>query len=370
MMHDIETLKLKYKPLLKKAKELFNYDRVNGELISKVSHAKRKKGFPTGSKSKDGYVTVSINSKNYLRHRIIFLLEQGYIPDILDHINGNRGDDRIENLRPVNISQNSQNKKINSNNNSGYTGVSHNVETNDWSSELKINGKKIFLGRYKTKEDAAVVRTIAELEYFGEYSPLLSRVGDDLILKGVNITEYIKKYLNGNGDAKIKDAATSLKKYFAEKFDLLDSSQRFHNSNNTSGHKGVRYSKIKKRWKSFIGKENKYVHLGHYKNIESAIMVRWIVELELQGKNSKLIMRSEDVPDIDQISISNYVKNYRDNNPNNNDDNLVSSLLNKLKEIADSMNIDYKKYLFKANVISPNSHEEAVSIFNALANAA
>ena len=146
-------------------KHLFDYDKETGNLIWKVSNSHSQKiGDIAGSlHQRLGYVQIGINSKRYYAHRLIFLYHKGYLPKTLDHINGDRGDNRIENLRAVTASQNQHNRKINSNNTSGYKGVSYNARANKWCAEIHLESKRISLGYYKTPEEAdAVVRKARE----------------------------------------------------------------------------------------------------------------------------------------------------------------------------------------------------------------
>lgn len=85
----------------------------------------------------------------------------------IDHINRDRLDNRKSNLRIVNYSENAINKGKQSNNTSGYVGVSFDKNRDKYAPHIKINRKKIFLGRYKTIEEAIAVRIEAEIIYFG-----------------------------------------------------------------------------------------------------------------------------------------------------------------------------------------------------------
>lgn len=86
-----------------------------------------------------------------------------------DHINGDKLDNRKENLRICNVSQNAANRKV-QNNNSGYKGVHY--RRNKWEAHIKINGKLIDLGRHPTPEDAALAYNKKATEIFGEFAKL------------------------------------------------------------------------------------------------------------------------------------------------------------------------------------------------------
>jgi hypothetical protein len=85
----------------------------------------------------------------------------------VDHFNRNRLDNQKENLRIVNYHINGFNKGKQSNNTSGYVGVSFDKGRNKWESHIKINRKKIHLGRFENIEDAINARLEAEIKYYG-----------------------------------------------------------------------------------------------------------------------------------------------------------------------------------------------------------
>ena len=88
----------------------------------------------------------------------------------VDHINGNGLDNRRSNLRPCSRLQNSWNKKIQTNNNSGVTGVG--VERpGRWYARIRVNKFRFRLGYFHTKESAIAARKAAELKYYGEFAP-------------------------------------------------------------------------------------------------------------------------------------------------------------------------------------------------------
>lgn len=87
----------------------------------------------------------------------------------VDHINGNGLDNRLSNLREASPSQNACNRKRHIKNTSGYKGVSFKKSINRWQCDIKINGKRYYLGVYKTPEEAHSVREKALLDYHGDY---------------------------------------------------------------------------------------------------------------------------------------------------------------------------------------------------------
>lgn len=114
---------------------------------------------------KSGYIRVDILSKVYQLHRIIWLHYHGELPNIIDHINGDRSDNRIDNLRNISYNENAKNSKIRKDNVSGIVGVSFNKRLNKWVSTINVNKVQKHLAVHETKEEAIVSRKEAELKY-------------------------------------------------------------------------------------------------------------------------------------------------------------------------------------------------------------
>ena len=90
----------------------FLFDYKNGELYWKFSlSCKSPKGTIAGSVKKDNYRRIGINKKVYLAHRLIFMMFHGYFPKFVDHIDGNKLNNYIENLREVTHAENMKNQK-------------------------------------------------------------------------------------------------------------------------------------------------------------------------------------------------------------------------------------------------------------------
>ena len=113
----------------------------------------------------NGYVMSRINKKLFLLHRFLLKPKRG---ELVDHINRDRMDNRMCNLRIVDNNLNNFNKGKQSSNTSGYVGVSWNDEKNKWLSRICVNNNTYFLGYFTNIEDAIKSRHNGELKYYGE----------------------------------------------------------------------------------------------------------------------------------------------------------------------------------------------------------
>lgn len=126
-----------------------------------------------------GYYETRFNRKKYKNHRIIFFLHHGYCPDILDHIDNNRQNNNIYNLREASISQNNHNSRIPKNNTTGVKGLSimktkNYPELEYWKLQIKNNGKLVFQEIYKliekTKDECRIILEEKRKELHGQFS--------------------------------------------------------------------------------------------------------------------------------------------------------------------------------------------------------
>ena len=165
-------------PTQARLKELLDYDLTTGKLYRKISTSNCVKvGDKAGCLASDGYIYIRIDSILYSAHRLIWMWHHNQDPDKLqiDHINGCRSDNRIENLRLCTQQKNMCNRtKLQSNNTSGITGVYWWKPSKSWKATICVNNKFIYLGYFKTIEEAAAARQAAELEYFGTFAPIKS----------------------------------------------------------------------------------------------------------------------------------------------------------------------------------------------------
>lgn len=148
--------------------DLFTYDPETGNLFWKVSRGRVKAGSEVGTINVHGYLQVKCLGKDMLVHRVVWQMHntEKLMPEIpLDHINGLKTDNRIENLRIASIQTNNMNKRAMSNCKTGVRGVYK--KGNRFIVELQ--GRQV--GSCKTLDEATkVYQTQSELLY-GEFAP-------------------------------------------------------------------------------------------------------------------------------------------------------------------------------------------------------
>jgi hypothetical protein len=148
--------------------ELFEYK--DGELYWKKNYFKNLVGKVAGYDNKNGYKKVVIKHKHYFVHRLIFLINHGYMPKLIDHINGNSLDNSIENLREATSSENAVNVKLKKTNTSGFKNVTFNKVSNKWVVYVKVNKKAKYFGQYGDLELADLVATEARNKYHKQFA--------------------------------------------------------------------------------------------------------------------------------------------------------------------------------------------------------
>ena len=152
--------------------QFFEYD--SGNLIWKTNRGSQLvKGKVAGSLH-EGYVRIRLSEMGdrFFAHNIIWEMFNEKVPSgmYVDHINGNRSDNRIENLRLVTKSQNCQNQKMHTNNKSGFKNVSWHSHRNKWVVSIQVKGKRKHLGHYDDLELADLVAQEARNKYHGLYA--------------------------------------------------------------------------------------------------------------------------------------------------------------------------------------------------------
>lgn len=135
----------------------FNYDKSKGKLYWKNHWNKmvltRFKGKEAGRIDQQGYRRLIVCNNTYQVHRVIWFLENGTYPEMIDHINGDKSDNRIENLRDCLDSRNNQQNQY-KHRKGKLVGASFHKWTGLWRATITIKGKQKHLGSFKTEFEA------------------------------------------------------------------------------------------------------------------------------------------------------------------------------------------------------------------------
>lgn len=131
----------------------------------------RYPGAIAGSTESNNYLTIGINGKSYMAHRLAWLYVHGVPPkDQIDHINGDRSDNRIANLREANNFENRRNSKVRKDSKSGFKGVFWRAKKQKWMACIGYNYSQVHLGYFETAEEAHAAYCAASKKYHGRFA--------------------------------------------------------------------------------------------------------------------------------------------------------------------------------------------------------
>lgn len=151
--------------------EMFVYEPDTGILKWRIAIAHRcRVGERAGAPTINGRWGVQIFGHKYNVSQIAWKIMTGEdAEDFVDHRNGDHSDDRWDNLRKATPSQNQFNRKTQTNNTSGMTGVGKDFRGNGWDAYITVNKKRVYVARHVSYEEAVTARINAEKEYYGSY---------------------------------------------------------------------------------------------------------------------------------------------------------------------------------------------------------
>lgn len=158
---------------LERLRALFYYE--DGVLYNRVSRGSAKQGTAAGYIAEDGYRRVRVDGKYHYIHRLVWILHtEKEVPDglFIDHINGKRADNRIENLRLATATENQHNKLRQSNGTSNYKGVWFDSKKNVWKAAIRLEAKRYYIGQFNTELEAALAYDALALEFQGPFAKL------------------------------------------------------------------------------------------------------------------------------------------------------------------------------------------------------
>lgn len=149
-------------------KELFDYR--DGALYWKIYGGQKKVGDRAGTLNSRGYRQIQVRGKSWREHRLVFLYFKGYLPDIVDHINGVFDDNRIENLREATHSENSRNRRVKHFNRTGVKNVSQRKRDGSYWVGIHKDGKCIYIGSFWDFEEAKQAAADAQKLHHGDFA--------------------------------------------------------------------------------------------------------------------------------------------------------------------------------------------------------
>jgi len=163
----------KEKPLtLERLKELLTYDPETGDFKRTTVRGGRKVGSTAGTVI-HGYICIGVDCRVFQAHRLAWFYTHGVWPKgELDHINRNRSDNRIVNLRETTKQQNQYNASTRQDSTSGFKGVYFEKESKRWKAQGVLDKKRINIGRFSTPEEAARAYDRFALMNYGEFACL------------------------------------------------------------------------------------------------------------------------------------------------------------------------------------------------------
>jgi hypothetical protein len=163
--------------LLNLCNNLLAYNKDTGIFYWIKSRGTKKAGSIAGCITHDGYWTIRINRKHYLAHRLAFLMTYGYLPKYIDHINNERSDNRLSNLREASKSENCRNRKKHKGCSSTFKGVCWVESQKSWRATIYDNGKLIYIVQSKSEIEAARAYDQLAIEKFGKFAKTNKSMG-------------------------------------------------------------------------------------------------------------------------------------------------------------------------------------------------
>lgn len=158
-------------PSLDRLNEILFYDEEDGELYLKIDRGPRKAGMLAGGINKAGYISIAIDGKRYLAHRVIWKMKTGKDPVLdIDHEDTDSINNRFSNLREASVAQNRHNSTISRRNSSGVKGVYFDNDLKKWRASVMLDRVVHRIGNFKDLYDAKAAVLAARERLHGEFA--------------------------------------------------------------------------------------------------------------------------------------------------------------------------------------------------------
>lgn len=153
-----------------RVRELLQYDRDTGNFTRRIANGTAKAGDVAGGVLPNGYVQISVDGHPYLGHRLAWFYEYGQWPtEHTDHVDGDRANNRLANLREATAAQNCANTGPQVNNTSGVKGVYWSKIRRKWIAQIGVGRAVKNLGGFVDLGEAKAARAAAEITFQGDF---------------------------------------------------------------------------------------------------------------------------------------------------------------------------------------------------------
>lgn len=150
--------------------DLLDYDPESGLFRWRKKRWRSAAGSVAGCRHVGGYIKIVVKQHRLLAHRMAWLYVHGvWPPEEIDHIDGNRANNAISNLRLASRAENQCNTGVPRNNTTGHKGIKFDARRGMWSAEIQYRRTRKWLGHFKSAEDASASYQAAARELFGEF---------------------------------------------------------------------------------------------------------------------------------------------------------------------------------------------------------
>jgi hypothetical protein len=152
-------------------REMLDYDWRTGVFTWRIAVGRVRPGDRAGRINRSGYLQIGVGGQRYSAHRLVWLYVYGMWPiGDIDHINGDRSDNRLKNLRPATDAQNRANAKKQCGSSSGLKGVCFHKKLSKWQATITVDGKTKYLGIFATEQEAHEAYKKAAITAFGDFA--------------------------------------------------------------------------------------------------------------------------------------------------------------------------------------------------------